>query len=91
MQVPQSAPEAAFDWRTLLGAYGWDSERAYAIMMCESSGNPLAHNSAGHVGLFQVSPIHRWTRAELENPEINVAAAYELYQRNGWQPWPNCP
>jgi hypothetical protein len=71
--------------------YPWNAERAYQIMMCESSGDPLAYNPAGHVGLFQVALIHRWTRAELENPEINVAAAFELYEGRGWQPWPSCP
>jgi hypothetical protein len=61
-------------------------------MMCESDGNPLSYNPVGpYVGLFQVWLGHRWTRAQLEDPEINVAAAYELYQRSGWQPWPSCP
>jgi len=79
------------EWRAFIKGYDWDTQKAEAIVWCESSGNPLAYNPAGHVGLFQVSLIHRWTYDELIQPEINVAAAYELYQRRGWQPWPSCP
>jgi soluble lytic murein transglycosylase-like protein len=86
----QPAPGAA-QWRDLIGAYPWDTRIAEAIVWCESSGDPLAYNPAGHVGLFQVALIHRWTRAELEDPEINIAAGWELYQQRGWQPWPGCP
>lgn len=60
-------------------------------MLCESSGNANARKGP-YVGLFQIdSVLHRWTVAELQNPEINVAAAYEKWQQNGWAPWPRCP
>lgn len=78
-------------WWDLINQYQWDSVKAEKVMMCESGGDPGAYNPAGpYVGLFQIWEGHRWTAEELLVPEINVAAAYEKYQQNGWQPWPEC-
>jgi hypothetical protein len=85
--------ESLSDMRALICApeWDWDCTWALATVWCESSGNPLAYNPAGHVGLWQVSLIHRWTREELEDAELNTRAAHELYLRQGRGAWPGCP
>ena len=83
----------ADQWRELVcnPPFIWECEVALAVIQCESSGNPAARNGP-YVGLFAVdSVLHRWTVEQLEDPEINVAAAAELWERRGWQPWPSCP
>lgn len=80
-------------WAALVSRpeFTWDPDWALAVIACESGGDPTVYNPAGHVGLFQVALIHRWSRAELEDPELNVRAAHELYLRDGTAPWPACP
>ncbi len=76
---------------SLLGEYGWDVTWAKHVLYCESGGNPLAYNPAGpFVGLMQVWLGHRWTYEQLIQPEINLAAAWEIYQRQGKAAWPGC-
>jgi hypothetical protein len=84
----------------LISQYNWDSHIAYEIMLCESSGNPEAHNYNHRTkdnswGLFQVNlygnlannrPTAKW----LKVPENNISYAYELYRERGWKPWGNC-
>ncbi len=85
--------EAAFlaGYRAILGEYGWGVAWAEHVLYCESGGNPLAYNSAGpYVGLMQVWLGHRWTYEQLVQPEINIAAAWEIYQRQGAAAWPVC-
>ena len=66
----------------------WPCEWAWAVVGCESGFQVDAVSPDGqHIGLFQVSLVHRWTREELLNPVVNVAAAAELYTRSGGQPW----
>jgi LysM repeat protein len=72
-------------------------ERALAIAFRESKYNPSALNrSKCCYGLFQI--YYRWHTTWLPNvgitkpnqlfdPRLNAAAAYRLYQRNGWGPW----
>lgn len=77
-------------WRNLIDQYSWDGDKAEAVMLCESGGSATAINGR-YIGLFQVDTVlHRWTEEELLVPEVNVAAAYELYTRRGWGPWPEC-
>ena len=61
--------------------------------MGESSGKPRAinprdkHNGCnGSYGLFQIACIHA-NPDDMLDPKLNVKKAYEIYQRNGWQPW----
>ncbi len=77
----------AQDWTALVSQYEWDTAIAIAILSCESGGVPGVVNSTAHVGLFQISPAHRWSQAEMLVPAANIAAAYELFTRSGWQPW----
>lgn len=73
----QPAPS---NWAYLINQYPWDTVRATRIMLCESGGNPNAHNSSDHNGLFQ---IHHGPF----DPAANVALAYSMFQRSGWTPW----
>ncbi len=70
-------------------------DRALRIAWRESRYQPRVHTWCCY-GLFQIHQMHlRWlcpelgicTTADLYDPELNVAAAYALYERNGWQPW----
>jgi soluble lytic murein transglycosylase-like protein len=72
-------------------------ERALAIAQRESRFNPSAlSGSKCCYGLFQI--YYRWHTSWLPNvgitnpsqmfdPRLTAAAAYRLYQRNGWSPW----
>ena len=72
-------------------------ERALAIAQRESNLQPSAFSgSKCCYGLFQI--YYRWhtgwlpevgvtSPAQLFDPRLNAAAAYRLYQRNGWGPW----
>lgn len=78
-------------YQELICSYpGWDCEKAYRVMWCESKGDPRAY-SAGNVGLFQINEIHRWRvggdASRLYDPEINVAVAHAIYSEQGWSPW----
>lgn len=61
-------------------------------MMAESGGNPKAYNPEWHngcqgsIGLFQLACLHASGR-DLLDPAVNVQVAYDLYKREGWQPW----
>lgn len=82
---------SADQWQALVSQYDWSVQRALAVIRCESSGDPLAASNWPYVGLFQIDVnLHRWTYEQLIDPAINVAAAYELWSRRGWQPWPVC-
>lgn len=66
-------------------------------MMCESAGVPEAHNYNPHtkdnsIGLFQINlwgelakerPSVEW----LKNPVNNISYSYELWKKEGWNPW----
>lgn len=84
----------------IISQYDWDANIAYQIMLCESSGNPEAHNlnyktRDNSFGLFQVN---LYGRLASERPsaewllvaENNIEYAYKLYKGRGWQHWSNC-
>ena len=72
-------------------------EQALTIAQRESKFNPSAlSGSKCCYGLFQI--YYRWhttwlpqvgvnSPAQMFDPRLNAAAAYRLYQRNGWGPW----
>lgn len=85
----------------MIASYDWDYETAYAVMMCESGGDPSAVNDNPvtkdmSVGLYQVNlfgdnaltrPSEEW----LKNPANNIYYAHELYKSGGWYThWRNC-
>ncbi|MFH0981441.1 MAG: transglycosylase SLT domain-containing protein [Planctomycetota bacterium] len=87
-------------WRTLVDRYftgRGESERALAIIRCESMGDPDAVNPrSGTSGLFQHRPQYwasrsaaaGWAGADIMDPEANVAvAAWLVHHGGGWQHW----
>lgn len=51
--------KADYYWETIdyyCSLYGCNTQQLYRVMMCESSGNPLAYNNSGASGLFQFMP-----------------------------------
>lgn len=77
----QHEPDAQFP------GVGFGGE-AYAVMMCESDGDPSAVSPDGqNVGLYQINLIHGWTREQLLDPVINTLAMLALYADQSWAPW----
>ena len=79
--VAPSRGAAYGPWADLINQYPWPTATAYRIMMCESGGNANAYNPrSGATGLFQIlnGPF---------DPAANVALAYRMWQKRGWQPW----
>lgn len=78
----------------LLYATGWrDSQLriAYAVVWRESNGRPDAVGDGGY-GLFQLqaSAHHTkpwWDYDLLMDDTYNAAAAFQLWESNGWRPW----
>ena len=83
--------------------FGVYAGTAKSIAMAESSMNPQAYNSisvdGSHAeGLFQILYPSTWstTRQAKNSPydvKANVAAAYEIFQRDGysWREWATAP
>jgi hypothetical protein len=87
-------------WLPLLERYdpGWSTARMAAIMFRESRCDPSVRNrSSSATGLLQILASHcpwlaarmgTWcTRARLNDPEFNVAAAAVLYREQGMSAW----
>ena len=82
--------QATQDLRALVAAYPWPSGEAWAVIMCELSGNPAAYNM-GNYGAFQINAVHAGRvagdLASLFDPTVNVRVAYEIWADQGWGPW----
>lgn len=77
--------EAHFCWDGLLALYAWPQREAFAVMYCESKGNPYADNPTSTAnGLFQVLDGSK-------DPRTNASEAYTKYSQRHWQPWETCP
>jgi len=80
-------------YEDLICSYPWDCQKAYRIMLCESTANPRAL-AGGNYGLMQINAIHSAMVGgdlnALYDPETNVRIAYALYSASGWQPWVAC-
>ena len=75
-----------------LAGYRWPIEEAYAVMMCESGGNPGEISPDGrNIGLMQINLIHGYGVEYLLQPANNVAVAYTLWLDQGWIPWACTP
>lgn len=80
-------------WETLITQYDWDVRVARAVLLAESEGNSNAFNPEWHatcqgsIGLFQIACLHESDPQVLFDPEYNVRRAYEIWSRQGWQPW----
>lgn len=71
-------------------------DKAYRVMMCESTGDPevISPNGLYH-GLWQFDEV-TWNGVGGEglpsdaSPEEQTMRARVLYDMRGWQPWPHC-
>jgi hypothetical protein len=61
--------------------YSWNISVAMAICQAESSGNPYAVSATNDYGLMQIHDD------EVFNPYQNIATAYSIYTRQGWDAW----
>jgi hypothetical protein len=76
----------------IVAAYDWPLNEAFAVVLCESSWNPLAVSWDGSsYGLFQIWAGHAWRWpdfwSEWMNPSRNAEYAYELWAEQGWGIW----
>lgn len=88
---------SAVDLATLAIRAGWRGQgaaRATAVMLAESSGNTDEHNTArgnDARGLMQInvkaSAHPEYASRNLYDAETNVATGFELWKKDGWQPW----
>lgn len=77
--------------------WGDETERAFAIVYCESGWKTAVISRTGDVGLFQINLAAHWskiegtTRAEkikaLQDWKYNVDFAFKLWSEQGWRPW----
>lgn len=66
-------------------------------MLCESGGNPAAHNNNAHTGddswgLMQINRFGKLAQVRpashlLTDPEFNIRYAAGMYRAQGWRPW----
>lgn len=88
---------SAVELATLAIRAGWRGQgaaRATAVMLAESSGNTDAHNTHNGNdarGLMQInvkaSAHPEFASRNLYDAETNVATGFELWKKDGWQPW----
>jgi len=78
-------------WRPIVAQYPWNTDYALRVMDCESHGDPTNVNwedakitGMPSNGLFQINSYQNWNWSD---PATNIARAYEMYSRRGWQPW----
>lgn len=72
------------------GFTGSDARVAAAVALAESSGNPQAIGDYGKsIGLWQIYlPAHpQFADTNLIDPETNAAAAYSVFQDQGFAAW----
>jgi hypothetical protein len=67
----------------------------YRLRMCESSDNYRDNTGNGYYGAYQFA-LSTWHnlgmsgRPDQAAPSMQDHAAYTLYKRDGWSPWPAC-
>jgi hypothetical protein len=67
----------------------------YRLRVCESSNNYRDNTGNGYYGAYQFA-LQTWHdlgmsgRPDQAAPELQDHAAYTLYKRAGWSPWPAC-
>lgn len=78
-------------YRSAVSEYDWNANIAMAVMKAESGCNPNAANHNDHhgqcvgsFGLMQLACLHT---DNPRNPSENIRVAYQIYSRQGWQPW----
>jgi len=84
------APASLADLAAAAGFTGNEVAIAAAIAMAESSGNPRSIGDNGtSFGLMQIHlPAHpEFQGWNLLDPRVNMAAAFSVYQQQGWTAW----
>jgi hypothetical protein len=78
----------------IVSQYAWNVSVAIQVMQAESGCNPSTDNISdyhptcyGSRGLFQIGCDSTSNFAGMFDPTANIAQAYALYVRRGWQPW----
>ena len=91
--LPANA-DSCSNWLPLIDQYSWNVTVAMNVMNAESGCNPGENNTGdyhptcmGSRGLFQIGCDSTDNYAGMYNPAANVAQAYALYARRGWEPW----
>jgi hypothetical protein len=82
----------------IIKRYDWNTDIALAVCKAESEGDATAYNNEYHedagchgsAGLFQIACVHGLTEEQEFDPHQNIAFAYSLYKKRGWQPWGVC-
>lgn len=87
-------PAGGFCSAEFQAQFGWpDPARAATICQCESGGRSHAVSANGkYRGLFQFSEAtwKHWGSGSVFDPYDNSAAAFRLFTKRGWKPWPHC-
>lgn len=87
----QTASAAGGNQCSLVNNYAWDKRTAYAVCMAESGGNSNAANMNDNhgrcIGSFGLMQLACFWIPNPTDPNANMAKAYEIYTRSGWQPW----
>ena len=87
----QTASASSGNQCTLVNNYSWDKRTAYAVCMAESGGNTNAANMNDNhgrcIGSFGLMQLACFWIPNPTDPNANMAKAYEIYTRSGWQPW----
>jgi len=80
----------------LTSNYDWPKQTAYGICMAESKGNtnaigdnyPINGLHAVSCGLMQIRSLQgRPTCLQLQNPQVNMDYAYNMWKGQGFKPW----
>lgn len=94
LPTPPITPLPCSQYKPLVAKYKWHVDVALKVMEAESSCNAGQDTTTdwhptclGSRGLFQIGCDSTVDYAAMLNPEANIAQAYALYTRRGWQPW----
>ena len=92
-QATQNAPTG--NLCSLVNNYDWPRDVAYKVCMGESGGNANNqnlndyHSFANCRGSFGLMQINCGAKIDHFNPEQNMAQAYSMWKKSGWNPWIN--
>jgi len=89
--APRIVPSGEL-YEHLTAAFPEDPDLAYAVVMCESSGNAAANTGNGYYGMWQFD-LGTWQSVggtglpSDASVDEQIMRARMLYERRGWQPW----
>lgn len=89
--APRIVPSGEL-YDALTAAFPEDPDRAYAVVMCESSGNASANTGNGYYGLWQFD-LGTWQSVggsglpSDASVDEQIMRARMLFDSRGWSPW----